>query len=206
MKKLLLTAAAILATLSMYGQGSGVINFANTGAPDDRRIWVNTTGEVGVGTRAAGTGYHIALYWGQRGTEEAGLIQIGAFATFFPLNNGTFSGGSRTVTPIAINGDIVTVQARGWAPIPGVTDSYDAVYAAGLAGDQRAWVGLGPVFDHDTSRPGDPTDPAVPIGGTLASGGNPAWRGFAISPVPEPSVIALGLLGVGALLMLRRRK
>ena len=202
MKKLLLTAAAILATLNMYGQGSGVISFGNVNTTDDRRIWVNNTGVVGDGTRAAGTGYHIALYWGELGTPEAGLAQIGAFATFSPLGAGQFSGGNRTVsyTTQTGNGAMVTVQARAWAPIAGVPDTYEAVLAAGLAGDTRAQVGKGPVFDDDTYRPGDPTDPATAIG-THAG-----WRGFSITPVPEPSVIGLGLLGAGALLMLRRRK
>ena len=202
MKKLLLTAAAILATLNMYAQGTGqgVINFGNIGVSDDRRIWVNDTGVVGEGTRASGTGYKIALYWGQVGTPEEALIQIGPAASFSPLGAGQFSGGGRTVSGLAANGDIVTVQARAWGTIAGIADTYEAVLAAGLAGDSRAYVGVGPVFNEDTFRPADPTDPATPIGADAN------WRGFAISPVPEPSVIGLGLLGAGALLMLRRRK
>jgi hypothetical protein len=204
MKKLLLTAAAILATLNMYGQGSGVINFGNLSQTDDRRIWVNTDGGTTSGVRATGTGFKIALYFGQQGTPEAGLTQIGAATGFFPAGTaaGTFSGGNRTVTyqNSTVNGDIVTVQARAWSTIAGVPDTYEAVLALGLAGDPRAMVGKGQVFDEDTFRPGDPTDPATPIG-THAG-----WRGFGISPVPEPSVIGLGLLGAGALLMLRRRK
>jgi hypothetical protein len=197
MKKLLLTAAAILATLNMYGQGgSGVISFSNVGATDDKRIWVNGDGSTTSGVRASGTGYKIALYWGNRGTPEAGLVQVGAAVSFSPLGAGQFSGGGRTVTyqTGSGNGDIVTVQARAWATITGVPDTYEAVLAA------NGQVGKGPVFDEDTFRPADPTDPATAIS-THAG-----WRGFGISPVPEPSVIGLGLLGAGALLMLRRRK
>jgi len=162
---------------------------------------VNNTGVVGEGTRAAGTGYKIALYYSPSQTATATeLTQIGPAASFSPLGNGQFSGGGRTLTGLAANGDPATVQARAWQTITGVPDTYEAVLALGLAGDPRAMVGTGPVFVDDTYRPGDPTDPATAIG-THAG-----WRGFAISPVPEPSVIGLGLLGVGTLLMLRRRK
>ena len=203
MKKLLLTAAAILATLNMYGQGQGVIGFSNAGQPNDRRVWVNTTGVVGDGALAAGTGYKVALYYGSRGTAEQGLVQIGNSAAFnTPLGAGIFSGGNRTLTYAnsTVNGDVATVQVRGWGTIAGVPDTYEAVKALGDAGDPRAQIGSSLVFDADTSRPGDAQDPPVAIGA------RPEWRGFAISPVPEPSVIGLGLLGVGTLLMLRRRK
>jgi hypothetical protein len=197
MKKLLLTAAAILATLNMYGQGTGtgVVNFNNIGASNPNKIWVNTTGVVGDGQLAAGTSYRIALYWGPLGAPEVGLVQIGASAGFLTGTAvGIFSGGSRTVTGLANNGDMVTIQARAWQSVPGA-DTWELQSV-----NPNGWVGMGPVFDHDSSRAGDPTDPAIPIGQ------NPAWRGFSISPVPEPSVIGLGLLGAGALLMLRRRK
>jgi len=197
MKKLLLTAAAILATLDIYAQGQGVISFGNVGVASDRRIYVGSMG----GTLAAGTGYKIALYYSPVTTAtEANLTQIGAAASFSPLGAGQFSGGNRTVTTAVGNGDPVAVQARAWSTVPGVADTYEAVLAAGLAGDGRAQVGKGQVFIDDTFRPGDPTDPATAIG-THAG-----WQGFAITPVPEPSSIALGLLGVGTLLMLRRRK
>jgi len=126
-------------------------------------------------------------------------VQIGGAATF-AIGNGQFSGGNRTVNTAGVNGDPVTVQARAWGTIAGLPDTYEAVLAAGMAGDPRAQVGVGNVFVTETYRPGDPTDPAQAIHT------DPNWRGFAISPVPEPSVIGLGLLGVGTLLMLRRRK
>lgn len=201
MKILLLTAAAILASLHTYAQGtaSGVISFGNVGVTDDRRIWVNTTGNVNEGTRASGTGYQIALYYSPvQGAPEAALTQIGAPASFSPFGAGQFSGGNRTVTGLANPGDPVTVQARAWSYNRGIPNTYEAALAYYWAGGV-ALVGKGPVFVTDTFRPGDPTDPATSLGN------DPGWRGFALF-IPEPSVIAFGLLGVGALLLLRRRK
>ena len=205
MKKLLLTAAALLATLNMYGQSaSGILAFNNGNAttPSGNRVWANTTGVAGDGALAAGTGYHVGLYWGPQGTPESGLTQIGASANFAnPYGGGVFAGGNRTVTyPGTTPGGVVTVQVRGWTYLgAGTPDTYEQALALG-AQDSRYWVGKSVVFDHDSSEPGNAQD--VPVG----VGANPAWRGFAISPVPEPSVIGLGLLGAGALLMLRRRK
>ena|SRR5436190_5878155 len=202
MKKLLLTAAAILATLNMYGQGSGIVSFANLSSSNDRRV----TLADGV-TLAAGSGYRVALYWGTQGTPESGLVQAGGSAGLLTgAAAGTFTAGNRTLQPLAGNGAVVTLQARGWQTIAGVPDTYEGVLAAGLAGDQRALVGKNTPFDHKSKDPTNPQELAVAIGGPVANGGDPGWTGFAVSPVPEPSVIGLGLLGAGALLMLRRRK
>jgi len=204
MKKLLLTAAAILATLNMYGQGtgSGIINFANNSADNTRRVTL-ADGQ----TLASGSGYRIALYWGAQGTPESGLVQAGGSAGLLTgAAAGTFVGGSRTLTPLSANGAVVTLQARAWQTIAGVPDTYEGVLAAGLAGDARALVGKNTVFDKKSKDPTDPFETATPVGGPVANGGSPLWTGFSITPVPEPSVIGLGLLGAGALLMLRRRK
>ena len=193
MKKLLLTAAAILATLNMYGQGTGIINFGNASSTSDRRIYL-ADGTTGL----AGSGYRIALYWGAQGTPESGLIQAGNSSGF--LSGGQFVGGNRTLTPLSADGAVVTLQARAWQTIAGVPDTYEGVFAAG------GLVGKNTPFDHKSKNPNDALELANPIGANTANGGDANWRGFSITPVPEPSVIGLGLLGAGALLMLRRRK
>ena len=189
MKRLFYLFSIIFGAFSAWAQGSGVISFSNVNTTDDRRIW---TYEGGALVRASGTSYRIALYWGQPGTPENALTQIGAPASFAPFGGGQFIGGNRTVTPVAVDGGVVTVQARGWLLIPGVADSYEAVLASGLG-----CAAKGPVFEHDTARPGDPTDPPYSIGT------DPNWRGFIIC-IPEPSTIALAVCG-GALLILLSR-
>jgi hypothetical protein len=195
MKKLLLTAAAILATLNMYGQGSGIVNFANNGQANDRRVWVNDTGNVNEGTLAAGAAYQVALYWGAAGTtDDRQLTQIGAAANLLTSTAaGTFVGGNRTLSPVSANGGIVVLQVRGWAVADGST--YDLA-----AANPNGHVGKSAIFDMDTKDPTNPQELPPAIGAA------PNFRGFGIAPVPEPSTIALGLLGAGALLMLRRRK
>ena len=79
-------------------------------------------------------------------------------------------------------------QVRAW-------DSAFASYAAALGAG--ALTGQSVVFQSLTSPAGDP--PALPV--TLAG----KYAGFAVQ-VPEPSTIALGLIGAGSLLFLRRKK
>jgi len=195
MKKLLLTAAAILATLNMYAQGQGTLSFTSVGAGTPpaggpQKLITDPTGAP------AGAGYAVALYWGDASqTTDASLTQIGASANMLTGNSaGTFFGGGRTITTpgSAINGPVLTFQVRGWATAAG--NSYDAARAAGGA------TGKGAIFTLKTK---DPTDPLTTAPNLWQA---PGYLGFQIA-VPEPSTIALGLIGgVSALLMLRRRK
>lgn len=198
MKKLLLTAAAILATLNIYAQGtgSGSVSYNTTGVTSTSRVYVNDTGVVGDGQLASGAGFQTALYWGSAGTtDDRDLVQIGASTAFLTGGAaGTFFGSGRTITGLPVNGAVVTVQSRAWLVQPGVTD-----YASAAARPDGQ-AGKGPAFDMKLRDPSNPLEPTPTIGLQLG------WRGYSITPVPEPSVIGLGLLGAGALLLLRRRK
>jgi len=185
MKKLLLTAAAILATLNMYAQGQGTLSFTSVGATDPKKIKDET------GAFASGTAYAVALYWGDATqTDPAQFTQIGNSATFLTgASAGTYFGGGRTITTpgSAINGPVLSFQVRGWKVSSG--SSYDS---ANIRGE-------GPIFQMKTK---DPTDPLTTAPSLYQA---PGYVGFQL--VPEPSTIALGLIGgIGALLMLRRRK
>jgi len=191
MKKLLLTAAAILATLSMYAQGTGrgAVSYNTTGAPNDKRVWVNTTGAVGEGTLASGAAYQTALYWAPSGTTDASqFTQVGAATGFLTgTSAGTFFGGGRTITGLATDGPVLAFQSRAWTA------------SSGGSWETATERGSGPIFELKTKNINDPLELTPAVGGAAG------WRGYAII-VPEPSTYALGLLGAGALLMLRRRK
>ena len=182
-------AIVTLAGVNAYAQGY-VITFTTVGAPDDKRIWVNDTGTVGDGVRA-GAGFEVGLFWGPSGTrDDRDFVQVGASARFVTVVTqlGTFFGGHRTI--ITPNG-IAAVQARAWSVLPGVPNSYAGVLASG-----QGSVGKGPIFDYRLTTP---LEPDVFI--SRAEG----WQGFSITPVPEPSTITVVLLGIGALLLMRRR-
>ena len=194
-----------MATLNMYAQGTatGTLSFTSVGATQDKRIWVNDTGNALDGQRAGGGtgGYSVALYWGAAGTtDDRNLVQIGASTAMLGTTGGadttaagTYFGGGRTITGQSVAGPVLAFQVRGWTTASGAT--YEAALASGAG---RA--GKGPVFDLKTKNPSDATELNPNL--WQATG----YRGFGLTIIPEPSVIGLGLLGAGALLMLRRRK
>jgi len=204
MKTLLLTATALLAGLNIHAQGtaSGTLSFTSVGAFDDKRIWVD---EMLTGQRAGGGsgGYSVALYWGSAGTtDDRNLVQIGPSTSMLGTTGGaattpagTYFGGGRTIGNQSAAGPVLAFQVRGWSTASGAT--YEAAAASGGGGR----FGKGPVFEMKTKNPNDATE----LNPNLWQA--PGYRGFAVTTLcPEPSVIGLGLLGAGALLMLRRRK
>jgi hypothetical protein len=185
MKKLLITVAAVLSALNMYGQGT--VNFQNgTG----NRVYVDSTS----GTAAA-AGYAVGLYYAADGiTDESMFVQLGGSAA---ITGGIFVGGNRTA-PTATPGGFGMFQVRGWTTAYGT--SYESGLSAGSQGGGANKVGKSNIVRVDT---GDPT--TVPPG-TPAALATSGLTPFALTTVPEPSAIALGLLGAGTLLLLRRRK
>jgi len=198
MKTLLLTATAILITLNIHAQGtaSGTLSFTSVGATDDKRIWV---GNLLTGQRA-GAGYSVALYWGPAGTtDDRNLVQVGASTSLLGTTGGaatspagTYFGGGRTIVGQASPGPVLAFQVRAWTTAGGST--YEQAIASGFPGA----AAKGPVFEMKTKNPNDATELNPNL--WQAAG----YRGFAL--IPEPSVIALSLLGAGALWMLSRRK
>jgi hypothetical protein len=189
MKKLLLTGAlAMIATLSSYGQGS--VNFANTSTSP-----VRLQDGTAVPRTAAGGTYVAELLYASDGTpataETFGLVgtRMGATTTFNTPTAGVFSGSGRTITSITPAGGFGLFQVRVWDTRGGSTLEESAA-----AGFQTGYSQVLRVDTSDTTISPPPTPAAL------------GMTSFNLSVIPEPSTIALGLLGVGTLLMLRRRK
>ena len=189
--KHLLFAVAILTALNAYGQGVGIVSFTSVGARDDKKIQDQT------GAFCSGTGYRIALYWGAATeTDDRNLTQIGASTVFLTtISAGTYFGGGRTITTPGspVNGPVLAFQVRAWTAADGAT--YEEAFA-----NPAAFAAKTPIFTLKTK---DPNNALETVPNLYQAGG---YIGFRLTPIPEPSVFALGLLAAGALLMLRRRK
>jgi len=179
MKKLLVTLAAVLVSVSTFAQGT--VNFQNfvpnvVNAP----VWA----PGGTDTTGAGSVNAMAQLFRVEGSVYTPLGQASAFRAATagnPILNAYVVGNNVMDTGLAA-GSSVTLVLRAW-----VGANYDDAVIKGQS-PNSVTVTLGGVTD--------PTQPAA-TPPTLAG-----LQGFEL--VPEPSTIALGLLGAAALLYRRR--
>ena len=182
MKKLLAVSAIIAGCVGAWAQGS--VNFSNL------PFGANALVTDGLGNKL-GTAYLAQLY---AGAAESSLAPVGAAVAF--RNNsagvatGLFSGGERvTSLPVAGGG---VFQVRAWEAALG--NSYDVALAAG----NGLKVGKSSVFAIGTLGDSLAQPPGTPVNLT-------GLTSFSLVAIPEPSTVALGLLGAVSLLAFRRK-
>lgn len=180
MKKTLLTVALVaMSAVASFAQGT--IAFGNSVAA---RISVKESPEAAARTATAADGLTFGVFFGPAGSAEGALTQAPGTATIGAATPGILTGAASVFAlPGTDAQQIVSLQIRAW-------DSTGKVLGAT---DVRQ-VTLGP-----TAGPG-----AVIWQG--ASGVNQTRFNPLVVTVPEPSTIALGVLGLGSLLLFRRRK
>jgi len=225
MKKLLVFTTSLIVTVSAFAQGT--VNFNNfvsgvlrapvynseVGAPT---VFKNGNTSAGIpaesqtysGALLEGTGFTVQLWGNGRGPADPigteASLQLIATTVF---RTGTAAGltlvpatGSIFVVPNAplVEGERGTFQLRAW----------DSVASGALA----TWAN---VMTSATVKHGKSTvfSPAQALGLTPVTGQPLAppvnligLTSFNLAVVPEPSAIALGVLGLGSLMLLRRRK
>lgn len=196
MKKTLLILGLLALPVVVFAQGT--VNFANSSsttlstnvgpiAPPGQVA--NTSGL----TSPAGQ-YSIGLYVAPAGTTDESLFTLvtpTALNQGPPVSNGRFNGGTSFVIP-GNNGTPIAFQVRAWSVSGGST--YEAASA--------------PFLYRGKSTIGSAT-PATGLGIAPQLFGTDVGQvgGFVLTPnIPEPSSIALGLLGLGAIALFRRRK
>jgi len=188
MKKILLTIALCAASLGAFAQGQVNFDNINTFGTSKEAVVFDVNGT----TKLAGTGFMAQLYWGAASwTGVAGGTSVtDPAAPFFTVADGADgfwnTGASSARTVGVAGGANVFVQVRAWNASGG-KNTYEAALAAGNAVGNSAVLAL------------------VAGGGTVQPPNLTGLTSFKLVGVPEPSTIALGLLGAGALL-LRRRK
>jgi hypothetical protein len=196
LKKAIVMLALVASTALTYGQGT--VNFntlALKGTGTDPRVLTSD----GV-TFAAGTDFFAQLYAAPGTAAESALLPVGSPVNLrtganagYVQTTGTSTATGTTVNPsvtvTSVSGGPATVQLRAWSS---AFATYDAAVTANAAAGKSALLTL-----SATGAPnGAPPTPDVNLTGL---------QGFTLSGVPEPSTIALGLIGAGALLIRRRK-
>lgn len=186
MKKALLTLAALAAVASSAFAADGTISFLYFGSGTG----ADTPVKKADGT-ATDSSFTVALFAGnQVGNNSATPL---ATASIFQ-NTGLFQ------------------SAGGDVAIPGSTPGQSAVvtlkfYDGGsfaTAATQRGEVSFTTqALGGPNPTPPPPAFTSPDLGGATAGVG---FHGITLVPVPEPTTYALGMLGLGALAMIRRRK
>ena len=133
-----------------------------------------------------GQNYTAVLLYGTSDSSLTAHPQTALFRVPTTASPGTWSGGTRTLTGMpSTPGTVVRLQMAMF------DNTQFANYAAALAGG--GVIGRSIIFDYTI-----PSQPPAP--------GSDSMVNFVGFTVPEPSAIALGLIGAGALFMLRCRK
>jgi hypothetical protein len=148
------------------------------------------------GALLSGTGFTLAIYTGGNAAEA--MSSMNALDTS-PFRTGTAAGfvfsdvAFDPQRPAGTTG--VNVQFRAWDNVMGTVNTWSEVLARGgtVAGAGSDVFTVGPLGGISAD------------GTTFLPPQTTGLRSFQLTAVPEPSLIALGALGLGALL-LRRRK
>jgi hypothetical protein len=187
MKRLLLTIALVAA--ATFANAQGTIQFG----PNNpiTRYKVNGVFPAGstAGGPAAGT-YVFGAFWGT--TENNLALAAGPLATNTAVG-GVLNVASGNAYQLANSeaGTTVFVQIRGWEA------RFGRDFAAGAAGGLSGSSRILPVLLGPSSGPGTVI---------WAANATDLTKFQSIDLVPEPSTIALAVLGLGSLLLFRRRK
>jgi hypothetical protein len=189
----MLIAATTLMSASAFAQG--FVTFANIGAPI-------TNGLTGMPV-TSGTVLRAALYFlpdQPTAPTSADFDQRGHSLAPFTgslLPGGIFNAGTRTAPDGNPAGSSGWFQVRAWETAFG-TSYEQAVNNRQAQGGRLALVGTSNIIKVGPLGGGPIATPSL-VGAGL--------KGFILCGIcPEPSSIGLGALGIGALLLLRRRK
>jgi hypothetical protein len=188
MKKLLITVALALAAV-VQTNAQGLVDFRNriTGTLDQPVFMTD-------GTTRVGEANYVAQLW-YAATETGSYAPVAGAASVFRTGTGAgyWNAGADSTRTLAgiVAGTTAWLQVRVW------NSTLGADYATAAAAGPGSFFGTSANFSvtaGGTPPVGAPLTPAAMLGFT------------SFSLVPEPSTIALGVLGVAGLLFIRRRK
>lgn len=197
MKKLILTSLAVGSCLALASnsQAQGTIDFSSSSSPTPCIVSNTISGATSKITSAQ---YTFALYLSPvaQGTNALSTSLTPAYQATGAGFPGSISGQISIALPTGYTtGSTYLFEIGGWTTTGG--SSYASALASGLSGLAIGVSSIGEVtLGGGNILPGNIFGTS---GGTVASP-------VLLTPVPEPSTMVLGGLGVAALAFFRRRK
>lgn len=144
------------------------------------------------GLPSAGTGFSVQVFGGTTGTPESALVAASAILHFRTGSAAGFidnSAGVYATIPGVAEGESANIQLRAWDNQGGTILSWDQVLATPWIGQSSSAMFV-----------------SQPLGGmTITPPYMVGLQSFSFA-VPEPTTVSLGILSIGLLLFLRRRK
>lgn len=193
-----LIATLILTATAASALAQGTINIDSAAGAQTKFV----VGPDGT-TRLAGDGYWVQLFWANGA--DASESALGAAGN--PVNPrtggaaGVLPAGTIRIEEVTPPGGMVTLQFRGWSAVLGSTETAAFQAWQSQAPDSSRVYGRSGLFNFDMGNPIAEPQPEAPA--RLGA----AFPGLELEIVPEPSTVALGLIGgLGALVLFRRRK
>lgn len=197
MKKLILTIVLSCAVVGAFAQGKVNFSTFNFAAASS-----GPTGQL----IPTGPAYWAQLFYGPSNTTDwAALTQMTNNPVHFALAGYVFQSlPYYTDNAIVRGGDFGVFQVRAWAAVLG--DTWSVAYNAWLTGpaDNARILGKSNLATIKTAD-ATITPPATPASLQGKNAGEMGVLPFTLDPVPEPGVLALGVLGLVALLWRRRQ-
>jgi hypothetical protein len=203
MKTFLVLATSLATAVTLLGQGR--VQFANTSTTPIRTNFV----EAGVSGAASGAGeYVVGLFLGPAGSDFSSLQPV-AFAQSSSLP-GRFSGGANLVLPVPYDGSAtIAFQVRAWSAALGPTWADASEKLAYYHGTGQPIVNF-PYLCGSTYVGCSAIGFVLPATGVMPSAtlfgtgpGQISGLDMYNAMCPEPSVLALGGMGLAALLVVR---
>lgn len=203
MKKIAIVAGLVLAGItSSFGQGYFTINNATaTGVSN----WVTgaqilTANGIKFSSYVvAGTDTNTAVAWTAEQFRDS-LIPTFANSTTIGASPGVFVSAKGSVAGTS-SGQFVLIQIRAWSAIdPDTSLPINSIDEARATGKANVFWGYSTVLRAKLGTTLSPTTI------TSAAGVSNPFSGMWVYPAPEPSVLALGALGLVGVYFIRRRK
>lgn len=175
--------------LPTIAHAQGIVSFDNRFSTN-YRLWTNNVSGTASNLMSGVNAFRIGLYVSTDLDAAEGALSLVGLATNAAFA-GYFAGGNPFSLPNGYeNGIPIRFQLRAWSFAGGL--SWDEAVAMAQADPLRISLGASP---FGTAVPGGGGVPPFPLFGTDPG---QLLTGFEIRPIPEPSVLALALLGLVA--------